>query len=54
MRDDDFSDRLHRNANFSGFTALHYAALADNLECIRLLVNTGECGSTQLFIFNNI
>ena len=42
MRDDDFSDRLHRNANFCGFTPLHYAALADSLECIRLLVNAGE------------
>ncbi|KAL9973514.1 hypothetical protein ACROYT_G019983 [Oculina patagonica] len=41
MRDDDFSDRLHRNANFSGFTPLHYAALADNLECIHLLLNAG-------------
>jgi len=42
MRDDDFSDRLHRNANFSGFTPLHYAVLGDSLECIRLLVNAGE------------
>ena len=42
MRDDDFSDRLHKNANFSGFTPLHYAALGDSLECIRLLVNAGE------------
>ena len=42
MRDEDFSDRLHRNANFIGFTPLHYAALGDSLECIRLLVNAGE------------
>ena len=42
MRDDDFSDKLHRNANFSGFTPLHYAVLGDSLECIRLLVNAGE------------
>ena len=42
MRDDDFSDRLHRNANFSGFTPLHYAVLGDSFECIRLLVNAGE------------
>lgn len=41
MRDDDFSDRLHRNANFSGFTPLHYAVLGDSLACIRLLVNAG-------------
>ena len=42
MRDDDFSDRLRRNANFSGFTPLHYAVLGGSLECIRLLVNAGE------------
>ncbi|XP_058970619.2 mitochondrial disaggregase-like [Pocillopora verrucosa] len=41
MRDDDFSDRLHRSANFSGFTPLHYAALGDSLECVQLLVNAG-------------
>ena len=42
MRDDDFSDRLHRSANFSGFTPLHYAALSDSFECVQLLVNAGE------------
>lgn len=42
MRDDDFSDRLHRSANFTGFTPLHYAVLADSLECVRILVNAGE------------
>ena len=42
MRDDDFSDRLHRSANFSGFTPLHYAALGDSLECVQLLVNAGN------------
>ena len=42
MRDDDFSDRLHCSANFSGFTPLHYAALGDSLECVQLLVNAGN------------
>ena len=42
MRDNDFSDRLHRSANFSGFTPLHYAALGDSLECVQLLVNAGN------------
>ncbi|KAM7443876.1 hypothetical protein ABFA07_007448 [Porites harrisoni] len=41
IRDDDFSERLHRSANFSGFTPLHYAALADSLECVHLLVDAG-------------
>ncbi|PFX22654.1 Caseinolytic peptidase B protein-like [Stylophora pistillata] len=41
MRDDDFSDKLHRGANFSGFTPLHYAALGDSLECVQLLLNAG-------------
>ena len=43
IRDDDFSERLNRSANFSGFTPLHYAALADSLECVRLLADAGEC-----------
>ncbi|CAH3191448.1 unnamed protein product [Porites evermanni] len=42
IRDDDFSERLHRSANFSGFTPLHYAALADSLECVHLLVDAGN------------
>lgn len=42
MRDDNFSGRLSRGANFTGFTPLHYAALADSLECVRLLVEAGE------------
>ena len=50
MRDDDFSERLHRSADFSGFTPLHYAALADSLECIRLLVNAGEPVKIPIFL----
>ena len=42
MRDDEFSGRLNRSANFSGFTPLHYAALADSLECVQRLVDAGE------------
>ena len=47
MRDDDFSERLHRSANFSGFTPLHYAALADSLECVHLLVDAGKFVKSQ-------
>jgi len=47
IRDDDFSERLHRSANFSGFTPLHYAALADSLECVHLLVDAGKFVKSQ-------
>lgn len=48
MRDDDFSERLHRSANFSGFTPLHYAALADSLKCVHLLVDAGKFVKRQV------
>lgn len=54
MRDDDFSERLHRSANFSGFTPLHYAALADSLECVRLLVDAGELNILIIIIIIDI
>jgi len=40
-REEEFSGRLSKNANFSGFTPLHYAALADDYECIKLLLDKG-------------
>ena len=41
-REEEFSGRLSKNANFSGFTPLHYAALADDYECIKLLLDKGD------------
>uniref|UniRef100_A0A6P8IHM2 Caseinolytic peptidase B protein homolog n=1 Tax=Actinia tenebrosa TaxID=6105 RepID=A0A6P8IHM2_ACTTE len=40
-RENTFSERLNKGANFSGFTPLHYAALADSYECVQLLLNAG-------------
>ncbi|KAK3754788.1 hypothetical protein QZH41_012786 [Actinostola sp. cb2023] len=40
-RENNFSDKLSKGANFSGFTPLHYAALSDSLECVLLLLNSG-------------
>ena len=40
-REDSFSSSLSRNADFSGFTPLHYAALSDDFECIKLLLEAG-------------
>ena len=40
-REDEFSDRLSPRANFRGCTALHYAALADNVGVINTLLEAG-------------
>ena len=40
-REGEFSDRLHPEANFLGFTPLHYAVLLGNVEMIKLLLNAG-------------
>ena len=40
-RSDEFSDRLSPRANFRGCTALHYAALTDNIGTINLLLEAG-------------
>lgn len=40
-REDEFSDRLNSRATFKGFTALHYAVLADNTELIKTLLDAG-------------
>ena len=47
-REDEFCDRLSKNADFSGFTSLHYAALSDDYECLKLLLEAGEI---LVFIF---
>ena len=40
-REDEFSDGLSPRANFRGCTALHYAALADNIGTINTLLEAG-------------
>lgn len=41
IREDEFSSDLNTKANYLGFTALHYAALIDNLDIVRTLVEHG-------------
>lgn len=41
MREEEFSSSLNNNATFLGFTALHYAALVDNIEIARILIKYG-------------
>ena len=40
-REDEFSNKLSPRANFRGCTALHYAALADNIGVINTLLEAG-------------
>ncbi len=40
-REEEFSDKLNSRATFKGFTALHYAALTDDIELIKLLLENG-------------
>lgn len=41
IREDEFSHRLNKNANFCGFTPLHYACLIDSYEGVKLLLQRG-------------
>lgn len=41
MREEEFSTSLSSKASFRGFTALHYAALGDNFEIAKLLIEKG-------------
>lgn len=41
IRDEEFSSGLNNKATFLGFTALHYAALTNNLGIIKLLIKYG-------------
>lgn len=40
-REEEFSDRLNNRATFQGFTALHYAVLADSKTCVKALLDGG-------------
>ncbi|XP_075214295.1 mitochondrial disaggregase-like isoform X2 [Lycorma delicatula] len=45
-REEDFSNRLDevhvgKRYSFHGFTALHYAVLVDDLQCVKLLIKAG-------------
>ena len=63
LREEQFSDRLRANANCKGCTALHYAALVDDVKTIRALLDNGRyfhneieniahyCVKTELKIF---
>ncbi|XP_046852538.1 caseinolytic peptidase B protein homolog isoform X2 [Xenia sp. Carnegie-2017] len=41
IRENEFSHRLNKSANFSGFTPLHYASLIDSYEGVKLLLSKG-------------
>lgn len=40
-REDEFSNRLNNRATFKGFTALHYGVLTDDLDLIKMLLDSG-------------
>lgn len=41
IREEEFSGSLNNKATFLGFTALHYAALMNNLDMCKLLIKYG-------------
>ncbi|XP_003485912.1 caseinolytic peptidase B protein homolog [Bombus impatiens] len=41
IREEEFCDHLNSRATFKGFTALHYAVLADSKPCVQALLEAG-------------
>lgn len=41
LRETEFSDQLNNRRTFQGFTALHYAVLANDFTIVRLLLDAG-------------
>ena len=50
-REEEFNSNLNLRANFRGCTALHYAALADDFESIKILLGLFNLSITWAFIF---
>ena len=48
IRKDEFSHRLNKNANFCGFTPLHYASLIDSYDGVKLLLQGGNMNCFSL------
>ena len=47
-REEEFSHRLNKNANFCGFTPLHYASLIDSYEGVKLLLQGGNINHSEI------
>jgi ankyrin repeat protein len=48
IREEEFSHRLNKNANFCGFTPLHYASLIDSYEGVKLLLQGGNINHSEI------
>ena len=46
VRGRDFCSEINHNANYSGFTPLHYGVVVDDEELIQYLLENGTCSCT--------